>query len=382
MKIAMFTDSFYPAIDGVIVSIDSTCRELQKRGHEVVIFAPSALGKTVDGPNYRIVWLPARRFGHYEGYRISVYPSGIVSRIKDESPDIIHSHGISFAGIQALIASRNTGIKNVLTYHTMLTEAANFYSPPIMPVDVIMRLAWIYQRNYLRRPHAVIIPTKAIQQELIRQGIVARRWAVIPTGVDCNRFSDKISGKHVRERLSLDGTKMLLAVGRIAKEKNLELMLQGFSRLLMVRDEVRLVIVGKGPAMEEYKTLAGNLGISDKVIFAGFVPDDDLPSYYAACDAFVIASRFETQGLVALEAMACAKPVAGLNHRALPEIIQDGKNGYLFEDDPQSFSNCLERALDDRDHVSREARKTAESYSIEICTGRLIELYKEISGKG
>lgn len=374
----MFTDSYYPAVDGAVISLDMTCRELKKRGHEVVIFAPKSPDGQIDGIDDRVIWLPARRFGSYSGYRVPIYPSAVVSTVRKEAPDIIHSHGISFAGIQALIASRQTGIRNVLTYHTMVTEAAGYYYPPIMPLDVMIRLAWIYQKSYLHRPHAVIVPTQAIKDELVNHGIRARRWEVIPTGVDCRRFTPEKRDKDILEKYEADGKKVILTVGRLAREKNIELILRGFCELLRLRDDAMLLIVGKGPAEEDLKSSVARLNLTDKVRFSGFVPEETLPRLYASCDAFVIASRFETQGLVALEAMASGLPVAGINFRAIPEIIKDRVNGYLFEDDPVSLARALDLAIDDRYGVSSEARATAEKFCIENCTSRLIDLYSDL----
>jgi len=375
----MFTDSYFPTIDGVVVSLTTTSRELRKRGHDVVIFAPQPIEKISEELSDRVIWLPARRFGKYQGYRMAIYPSSIVSLVRSERPDIIHSHGIGFVGIQGLLASRNTRVPNILTYHTMFIDAAPYYSPIPLPRDVMARLIWIYHRNYLRRPQIVTTPTRAIRDELILKGIRAKRWEITPTGVDCNRFSPAVSGGVIREHLGLDNFKMILTLGRIAKEKNLDLLLKGFSRLLQRRDEVRLVIGGDGPAIREYRSLTEKMGLAEKVIFTGFISNEELPIYYAACDAFAIASTFETQGIVALEAMACGKPVAGINFRAIPELIQHGENGYLFEGNPEACADALESAIDDRERVSLEARKTAEKFSLERCIDRLVDLYLNLA---
>jgi len=374
----MFTDSYFPTIDGVVVSLTSTSQELKKQGHEVVVFAPEPTGGSADQLPDRVIWLPAFGFREYETYRSALFPSSIVSLVRSEQPDIIHSHGIGFMGLQALIASRQTKIRNVLTYHTLLHEAADHYAPPIMPVDVMVRLAWFYQKSFLKRPHAVIIPTRAIRDELEGYGIRARRWEVIATGVDCERFSPNISGKEVREKYGLDGCRMILTVGRVAKEKNLELLLGGFKELIKKEKCAKLLIVGKGPAMEEYKALTKEMGLDQDVLFTGFIPDDQLASYYAACDAFAIASKFETQGIAAVEAMACGKPIAGMRSKALPEIIREGENGYLFDDDPKSCADALDRAINDRSGVSAGARRTAQEFSLDKCTTKLVGLYHHL----
>jgi len=376
----MFTDSYYPAVDGVVVSLTTTSRELKKRGHEVIVFAPEPTDGNVRDPPDKVVWLPAYGFKGYSGYRSALFPSGIVSQIKRESPDIIHSHGISFAGVQALLASRSTGIPNLLTYHTMLAEAADHYAPPILPISVIVRLGWIYQRNFLKRPHVVITPTKAIMEELKGHGVRTKRWEVLPTGVDCDRFSQSVSGKSIRERYGLGKEKIILTVGRIAKEKNLELLFRGFAELSKKEEGLRLMVAGTGPAASEYKEMAVRMGLGKSVIFPGFVPDPELASYYAASDAFAIASKFETQGIVALEAMASGKPVAAMNSKVFGETIKDGINGYLFEDTPESCAEALRKAVYDVDRTKDAALKTAMGMSLEKCVGELIGLYSQLLG--
>jgi 1,2-diacylglycerol 3-alpha-glucosyltransferase len=378
MKIAMFTDSYYPAIDGVVVSLTTTSKELKRLGHDVVVFAPEPVGDDLRDPPDRVVWLPALAFKGYSGYRSALFPSSIVSKIRKERPDVIHSHGISFAGVQALLASRNTGIPNLLTYHTMLAEAADHYAPPILPVSVIVRLGWIYQRNFLKRPHIVITPTKAIMEDLKEHGVKTKRWEILPTGVDCNRFSPSASGKAIRERHGLDKEKVILTVGRIAKEKNLELLLRGFAELSRKEDGLRLLIAGTGPASSGYREMAEKMGLGKSVIFPGFVPDSELASYYAASDAFAIASKFETQGIVALEAMASGKPVAAMNSKVFRETIEDGVSGYLFEDDPESCANALRKAIYDEGKTKNTALKIAREMSLEKCVGELVGLYDQL----
>jgi 1,2-diacylglycerol 3-alpha-glucosyltransferase len=374
----MFTDSYFPTIDGVVVSLTSTSQELKKQGHEVVVFAPEPTGGSVDYLPDRVIWLPAFGFREYETYRSALFPSSIVSLVRSEQPDIIHSHGIGFMGLQALIASRQTKIRNVLTYHTLLHEAADHYAPPIMPVDVMVRLAWFYQKSFLKRPHAVITPTRAIRDELEGYGIRARRWEAIATGVDCERFSPNVSGKEVRDKYGLDDCQMILTVGRVAKEKNLELLLAGFKELINKEKCAKLLIVGKGPAMEEYQNLTKEMNLDQNVVFTGFIPDSQLASYYAACDAFAIASKFETQGIAAVEAMASGKPIAGMRSKALPEIIREGENGYLFDDDQKSCADALDRAINDRSDVSAGARRTGLEFSLDKCTAKLVDLYKHL----
>lgn len=159
-------------------------------------------------------------------------------------------------------------------------------------------------------------------------------------------------------------------------EKNLDLIIEGFERLIVDDPLVRLMLVGEGPAKKHYQRMIQEKGLEDKVLFTGFIPDEDLPQIYAASDAFTIASKFETQGLAALEAMATGKPVAGINYRAVAEMVRPGETGYLFEEDAVSCADAMREALDHSAELRKGARGRAMEYSVEKSTARLVELYK------
>jgi 1,2-diacylglycerol 3-alpha-glucosyltransferase len=202
---------------------------------------------------------------------------------------------------------------------------------------------------------------------------------VIPTGVDTSRFRPDVDGSWVRQRHGLDGHEVVLNVGRIAYEKDLNVLLSAFARLKSWRPKAKLLLVGRGPYEPGLRALVRKKGIADDVIFAGFIPDDELPSYYAASDAFAIASRFETQGLAILEAMASGRPVAGVNFRAIPEFVRDGRNGFLFPPrDANGAAAAIDLCLDDRTTLGRGARQTAEGYTVESTTRKLLRVYETL----
>jgi len=169
---------------------------------------------------------------------------------------------------------------------------------------------------------------------------------------------------------------VILHLGRIAWEKNIELVLRGFCILSKQEPEARLVLVGEGPAKEHLIKLAGELGVADKVIFTGFVPDSELPRFYAACDVLTLASKFETQGLVILEAMAVGKPVSGIRYRAVAELIREGENGELFEETPYSWSQATGRLLKDPGRYREGALAKAREYSAGQWATRLLDIYQ------
>jgi 1,2-diacylglycerol 3-alpha-glucosyltransferase len=275
-----------------------------------------------------------------------------------------------------MFAGRTLKLPVVTTFHTMVTDAAKYYNFTPFPDWMVDHLMWTYLRRLLQRSEAVIAPSAAIEKELWKYAPKMRRVDVIPTGVDSVRFRPSNDGSVVRAKYGLEGKKVILVLGRIAWEKNMDLLLHGFARLNKDDPNTVMLIVGEGPAKEHYMQMAKDLGISKTTIFTGFVPDQDLPLYYAACDAFTIASKFETQGLVVLEAMASGKPVAGIDFRAVAEIVHDGENGYLFKESPEDWKAAVTRALDADRQIRSNARKRAEQFSIAEGTRKLIEVYE------
>src|SRR5947199_159041 len=291
MRIALFTDSYLPTVDGVVTSVLSTRRQLEAHGHEVVVFAPEdprRRGTREDGT----VYVRAKEFHHYPGYRLAMFPGREVDLIKDLGIDVIHIHGVGFVGIKGLWASWQAKIPRVSTFHTMIHDTLAFYSPFGLNLHLLERGLRFYLKIFLRKTQGVVVPSRAI--------------------------------------------------------------------------------------LDDIMALSPRANIAD-VIFNGFVPDGDLAKYYAAADAFAIASKFETQGLVVLEALASGRPVAGANYRAIPEFVREGVNGALF--DPNDVRGCaaaILRCLRGRDSMQEAAPEVALDYSVERCTRRLERVYERL----
>jgi len=378
MRIAVFTDTYLPTVDGVVTSLLTTKRELERLGHEVVVFAPQVPGNGC-GRADDVVWVRAREFRHYPGYRLAMFPGREVQIINELKPDLVHSHGIGFMGIKGMWSAWQCKRPLALTFHTMVMDAMTYYTPFRLNLDLLARGLRLYLRVFLHKCSAVVVPSFAILKELEGLAPHMRLTDVIPTGVDTTRFRPDVDGSWVRQRHGLDGHEVVLHVGRIAYEKDLNVLMSAFARLKSWRPKAKLLLVGRGPYEPGLRALVRKKGIADDVIFAGFIPDDELPSYYAASDAFAIASRFETQGLAILEAMASGRPVAGVNYRAIPEFVRDGRNGFLFPPrDANGAAAAIDLCLDDRTRLGRGARQTAEGYTVESTTRKLLRVYETL----
>ncbi len=372
MKIAMFTDSFHPTVDGAVVSMERQCAGLEAKGHDIVMLAPRPL--TDVEARWPVHYLPSVEFRSYRGYRIVVSPSDMLEYLRGEKVDIIHCHGLASMAILSLTAGKALRTPTVLTFHTMASEAVKYYSFIGVRDDLVVPLVWVYLRNLLKRPEMVVFPSKPIEKELLEHGVRTKAHAVVPTGVDCTLYTPENRDPSVISDHGLEGRRVMLHVGRLSMEKRLDIVLRAVKDLRREEPDLRLLVVGSGPAEHEYRRLTRRLDIEDRVIYTGFVPDDFLLKAYATCDMLVLASTFETQGLVILEAMASGTPVAGIRCRAIPELVKDGHNGTLF--DETSCTDGIRRCLGSLDALRPNSLETARRYSTDACTDRLVEAYE------
>jgi len=381
MKVALFTDTYLPTVDGVVTSLVTTKRQLEALGHEVVVFAPGKGSNSNNGRSREegVIYLRAKEFRSYPGYWLAIFPSREVDLVKEERVDIIHNHGLGFMGVKGLWAAWQSKIPMVQSFHTMLMDALAYYSPIKLNPIMLRRGLNLYLKIFLQKCKNVIVPTRAIMHEILSISPKVHISGIVPTGVDIAKYNLGIDGFSVREKWGLNGHDIILHVGRVAAEKNLKILLNAFPAVKKERHGAKLLIVGKGPYLSKAFTFAKKKGLIGDVIFTGFVDDWELPRYYAACDTFAISSKFETQAIIVLEAMACGKPVAGANFRAIPEFVKDGVNGYLFEpDDVNDCSDAILRCLENIPELREGARITAEKYSVENCARSLVKVYQNI----
>ncbi|MBQ8179834.1 MAG: glycosyltransferase [Candidatus Methanomethylophilaceae archaeon] len=362
MRIAMMTDSYFPTRDGVVTSICTIRESLEELGHEVFIIAPEP------EPEFReegVYYFPSVRFRSYDGYYVPIFPSNKIEVLREIDPDVIHIHGVATMALRGLVCGHTLGIPTVMTFHTMVDDAAKYYSPVKLPPETMERLVWMYLRQILKRMDVVVTPTACIGGEIESHGAECRNLVTVPTGAKTDVFRPGLPYDDIIGRYGLEGSKVIVHVGRVSYEKEIDMVIRAMRHI-----DARLLIVGKGPAMADLQGLVSELGLDDRVTFTGFVSDEDLPRFYNAADMVVSASKFETQGLTILEAMATGKPVACRNGRAFAEIVTDGVNGYLFDDD-DGCVDAIRRCLDAPDSVREASYATA----LENSRSRSIERY-------
>jgi len=366
----MFTECYRPIQNGVVSSVDSLSDALRDRGHEVICVTPSM--PDFEGSRDGVVHVPSLPLPLPTSYRLTI-PLGTRERIARELGDvsIVHTHSPFVTGWMGARYARRSKSPLVFTYHTQLDEYAHY-----VPFDAKMtrRAAERLTRNFANNADAVIVPTQAMERRLRSIG-VDRRVAVVPTCIDVNRFAGGVRRPDLRERYGVgsDG-EMILCVGRLAREKNLDLTLQTFAALDAPR--ARLVMVGDGPEREHLEHLAAKLGISGRTHFTGELPRSMLPDAYASADLFLFTSSTETQGLVLVEALAAGLPIVAVDAPQTRDVL--GQDGRLAPADPRALSAAVAAVLPEAT-AGRDARRAAaRRYDRPAAGASVLELYREL----
>lgn len=379
MKIGIFTDTYYPEINGVATSCLNLKRELTRRGHEVHVFAPKCKGweeNQGEGVHY-IASAPLLVLKD----RNVAFPSPITSWEAEKLDfDVVHTNSEFVMGMFGRHVARSNGCALVHTYHTVW-EDYTYYITHGLADDAARAVARKYSQWWCDHFDRVIVPTGKTL-DLLREYGVEADIDIIPSGMDIARFAPERHSAEERARTRREcgvgeGERVLLNIGRIAREKNLEQVIRVFPRLREACPDVRLVIVGEGPLREHLGKMARELGVGDAVTLTGPKPWERIDAYYAMGDVFVSASRSETQGLTYVEAMASGLCVCAVNDACLNGVIEDGVSGILTEESDEALLSGLIRAFSEEGkRIAKEAVRHAAPFSTEVFAQRVEECYK------
>lgn len=378
MKIGLFTDTFYPEINGVATSCLNLERELTRRGHEVHVFAPKCKGWE-DNRRDHIHYIASTPFLALKD-RNFAFPTPITSWEAEKLDfDVVHTNSEFIMGHFGRHVAHSNGCALVHTYHTVW-EDYTYYITHGLADDTARRLTRKYSQWWCDHFDRVITPT-AKTLDLLRSYGVQAPIDIIPSGMDIARFAPERHSAEERAAARAEcgvkpGERVLLNIGRIAKEKNLEQILRVFPMLHRVCPDVRFVLIGEGPQSEHLEKLAQELGVSEFVTLAGPKPWEKIDRYYAMGDVFVSASRSETQGLTYIEAMASGLCVCAVNDACLDGVIEDGVNGILSGERDEELLSALVRAFSDEGRtIAEHAAQYAAPYSMENFAARVEECY-------
>ena len=376
LKIGFFTDGYLPQLDGVGENVSSLATALRRAGQQVYVIAPKHPGFKDKDPN--VFRLRSVRVYKKPEWRMALpIPEKDFRQAAKIPFDIVHGHAggpVSFLGFEI---ARRRNIPYVFTYHTLW----NRYTHYILKGTVLTpKMTEIATKIYCNLCTLIIAPTKRVKAELRSYGVTKPVY-VIPGRLDLDRFR-KVAKGYLRKKLRLGKeVSIILYVGRLGKEKSVDLIIKSFSLVNKVQKNTALVIAGDGPEREKLEKVAKKEGIGKKTFFTGFINRDQIPLVYKDADIFVFASQTETQGLVVPEALASGLPCVVVNDPAFKEVIVDGDNGLLANNKPTDFSSKIIKLLESpllRRKLGANAKKFAKAnFSIEQQVEEHVEVYRK-----
>ena len=380
MKIGMFINYYTPSKGGMETSVINLCKGLKSIGHEPFVFAP-------EYPNYEdkeknIFRYRSIRFNYGGYFYVIPIPFGtrINAIVKKLDLDIIHSHQPYSLGTEALRLSGKFKIPLVFTYHIRYEDYSHYV--PLVPKNISKKYIKRMAVNYSNKCDTVIAPSTAIKK-LLRKREIKVPIKVIPSGINIKNFKkdtgerDKIRNKY---RIKNDDI-LLITASRIVEEKNIKFLFKAFSEIKKKADNVKFLVVGDGAIKKELEEMAKNINLEKDIIFTGLVSRDEIVGLYQASDLFVFASLTETQGLVAVEAMAAGLAVVAIKASGIEDMVDDGKDGILTGNSIDEFSSNVLKIVNDenlRKRLSVQAKINSEKFSVELWIEKMVELYKNL----
>lgn len=395
MNIAMFTDAYFPRINGVAISVKSYASELTNLGHNVCVVCleysaeqyQSSLvneenedGKSpfliVRVPSTKIIWSKEDRMVRLDKWHY------LKNAMKKFKPDVIHINSEWTIGYLGALYSKKAKLPIVFTFHTLwedyLINYVNF-----LPHFSTKQIGKNIVKFYLKRASLIIAPTKRIAQ-VVREYGINRETELLPTGIpaDFSNFN-KVQNKRIKNALFkkysfLANKKILLYVGRIVKEKNLSFLYNVLEKIKKTNQNTALVFVGGGPYLEELKELAIKRNLEKSVAFTGYAAREDLIYFYKMSSIFVFPSLTETQGLVTIEAMTAGIPVVAIGEMGTVDVMQGDNGGFMVSNNVDDFTDKVRLLLNNKklyNSKTAEAIEWAKKWSIESLTPKLIDYY-------
>jgi 1,2-diacylglycerol 3-alpha-glucosyltransferase len=381
MRIAIFTDTYRPEINGVVTSIDTYRSELERQGHEVWLFAPRYFGRPDPHPrNLRFPSIPYP-FKMMKERRIAWMGPIAMLRFGRLEADVIHSQVPAFMGIYALVASALWRVPHVHTYHTHYMEYTHYM--PFPRAFATRTIVWI-ARRFCGRTHHVIAPSAGIKEAISSYGVDAP-ITVIPTGIDTRErettvpLADLLAKYRLGDPADFAGKRLLVSVGRLGREKNIRFLIRATAKIRDAGEPVHLFMIGNGPDRAEIEAEIERLHLQNDVTLTGYLERDDVLSFLRSCELFVFASKTETQGLVLLESMAMATPVVAIDATGVTDLVGDNVGGIATRDDVDAFADAAVGLLRSGRMLRRkkaEALKKAALWSVDHQARRLVAIYE------
>ncbi|MBR3772326.1 MAG: glycosyltransferase family 4 protein [Clostridium sp.] len=382
MNIGLFTETYYPEINGVAASVYVLKEELEKQGHNVYVFTTTSPNAPQNEKNvYRVHSLPCilisdRRVG-------LLYQRKIAAAIKKLKLDIIHTNTEFSLGVFGRIMAKELKIPIIHTYHTIYEDYTHYVTKGIVFDQKAKKAVRLFSKVCCNKADEVIVPTDKVK-EILQNYHVTRSIEVIPTGINLDKFDERNYSKEqlVGLRASYgikENDKVILYLGRVSREKNIQELLKYMPGYLGGHKDVKFVLVGDGPDGERLREYARSLSCSNQILFIGERPYDEVGQYYQIGDVFVSASNSETQGLTFIEAMASGLPVVAKEDRCLEGIMKEGNNGHFFRSEKE-FHSALDNILYSgrQEEYSECAKQTAHRFSTQEFANEILHVYENV----
>lgn len=371
MRIALFTETFLPKVDGIVTRLKHTVEHLQSFGHEVCVFCPE--GGLTEYKGAQVKGISAFPLPLYPELKMAVPRPSMRTAIEDFKPDLIHVVNPAVLGLGGIYYSKSLNVPLLASYHTHLPKYLEHYN-----LGMLEGVLWELLKAMHNQAAINLCTSTAMQEELTEHDI--ERVEVWQKGVDTALFRPELRSDEMRSRLSEGNpdAPILIYIGRLSAEKEID-------RIKPVLESIpgaRLALVGDGPSREDLeKHFAGT-----PTNFVGYLAGEELGSAYASADAFIFPSRSETLGLVLLEAMAAGCPVVAANAGGIPDIVTDGVNGFMFDplDDGGAIA-ATQKLLGmkaERELLRQNARVEAERWGWEASTRQLERYYLDVLNAG
>ncbi len=371
MKIAFFTETFLPKVDGIVTRLTKTIEYLVKDGNEVIVFCPEGSPNNYKGA--KIIGVAAMPLPLYPELKLGLPGPAVSDEIEGFKPDLIHVVNPAVLGLGGIWLAKTNSIPLIASYHTHLPKYLEHYG-----MGMLEPLLWELLKAAHNQALLNLCTSTAMVKELEGKGI--RRTALWQRGVDTEKFKPEYRNQNMRKKLLgnfPDTGSLLIYVGRLSAEKQIE----RIKPVLEAIPEASLALVGDGPYRNQLEKIFENT----KTNFIGYLAGEELASAYASGDIFLFPSSTETLGLVLLEAMASGCPVIGANKGGIPDIINDGINGCLYDPDQEdngakSLISATKKILDDsyqKEEMRLAARKEAENWDWNQATLQLKNFYQQ-----
>ncbi|MCC6446925.1 MAG: glycosyltransferase family 4 protein [Armatimonadetes bacterium] len=373
MNIAIFTESYRPTVNGVSTSIGSLENALRAQGHRIFVFAPAF----PDAPRREahLFRFPSWISPFERNYPLAIpFAKGFSACFDSLGIDIVHTHSPFTLGGAGQRAALKRNLPVVSTIHTLYHSYTHYV--PFVPAPLSRWFITRWVSRYYRRCDALIAPSTPVAR-LWRQFGVSTPIEVIPTGIPPIPARSRAES---RVRFAIpESARVLIYVGRLAQEKNLDLLLEAFASVVARFPESCLLLVGSGPSAEQYKARANSMGLKDCIRFAGFMPREEVGFAYAASDLFVFPSDTDTQALVICEAMAAGLPSVAVDAFGPSEVVRNGVTGFLAPKNVAVFTDKIIEILDSpalHRRMSQAACLEAARYTPEAYAARVMALYQ------